>query len=119
MPEHNVVISTGGYRFELSSTAKTLYDTLAKQRGLPAHDWDRDLLGWKLRRHDPVLVEVVVLLGRSAHRFGHIYGDVAESADLQVVQLPGNRYYIVEQSAWHGGDETVLTPEGDHWTVIE
>jgi hypothetical protein len=111
MPEHNVVICTGDYNFALSDAAKTVYDALAKQRGLPPHNWEADPELWHLDRHDPVLVEVVVLLGKSAHRFPDY-----EPADLQVVQLPGNRYYIARQS---DGDETVLTPEGDHWTVIE
>lgn len=107
--KNKVVINTGGYRFELSNTAKTVYDALAKQQGLPPHNWKADPEGWHLDRHDPVLVEVVVLLGRSAHRFA------ASRADLQVVEIPGNQYYILN----YDGDETVLTPEGDHWTVIE
>ena len=58
-------------------------------------------------RHDPRLVQVVEELGteRASGR----------CAGLYLATVPGNRYRIQE----YDGSETLHTPEGIQWTVIE
>tara|TARA_R100000234_G_scaffold22221_3_gene12509 strand:+ start:5577 stop:5903 length:327 start_codon:yes stop_codon:yes gene_type:complete len=107
--KNKVVINGDDGLFALSTSAKVVYDVFAENRGAPTHNWEDDPEGWELDRHDPILIAVVETLGPHAHLHG------ADSDGFRVVEIPGNRYYILN----YDGDETVLTPEGDHWTVIE
>ena len=107
--KNKVVINGDDGHFALSDAAQVVYDVFAENKGAPTHNWEADHDGRELARHDPILIAVVETLGPHAHLHG------AESDGFRVVETPGNRYYILT----HDGDETVLTPEGDHWTVIE
>ena len=119
MPEHKhkVVINIDESPFVLSDAAKVLYDALAEAaldsgaREAPLPTWHSDPEGWELDRHDPILVKVVELLG---HRASGRRDGTYEYADLQVVEIPGNKYYICPSV----NGEILLTPTGP-WTVIE
>lgn len=58
-----------------------------------------------IERHDPVLIEVIEILGEAAS------GDLA---NVQVYELEGSKYWIED----YDGMETVHTPENMEWTVL-
>jgi len=98
---HKVVINTCWGGFGLSEAAKARYDEIAAARGM-----DEIESVYDLSRHCPILVQVVEELGAAAS------DDLSE---LCIVQIPGNRYKIRE----YDGMESIETPEGIRWTVIE
>lgn len=57
-------------------------------------------------RHDPRLVQVVEEFGEEAS---------GGFADLQVAEIPGNKYRIDE----YDGNESVQTPEDIDWITVE
>lgn len=98
---HKVVINTCFGGFGLSEAAEARYDEIAAERGMDGFDSVYDL-----SRHCPILVQVVEELGDAAS------DDLSE---LCIVQIPGNRYKIRE----YDGRESIETPEGIRWTVIQ
>jgi len=57
-------------------------------------------------RHHPVLVACVETLGGEAN---------GESAELKVVEIPGNQYIVND----YDGREWVTTPEDIQWTTVD
>jgi len=56
-------------------------------------------------RHDAILVLAVEVLGKKAS---------GGSADLQIREIMGDRYYIDE----YDGSESVVTPRDINWTIV-
>lgn len=100
MKENKLVINTEFGGFGLSREAETW---LAK-RGIWQKYPDLESL-YYLPRHEPLLVACVEALGRKAN--GHC-------ADLSVVTIKHNRYYIEK----YDGNESVIT-EDDFITIPE
>ena len=109
---HKVVINTCWGGFGLSEAAEARYNEIASERGM-----DEFECAYDLPRHCPILVQVVEELGLAASEW---------TAELCIVEIPGNRYKIREYvvSSMANGEglwsaESIETPETIPWTVIE
>ena len=109
---NKVVVNTCFGGFGLSQEALSLLQergvkmTLYKSTHYP-EEGPELMLDETLKRHDPRLVEVVEQLGDLANTW---------ASDLEVVEIPGNRYKIEE----YDGSEAIYWPEDESmWTVIK
>ena len=109
---NKVVVNTCFGGFGLSQEALALL----QEQGVKMEIYDSEyypeeepqlMLGEALKRHDSRLVEVVEKLGKLANTW---------ASDLEVVEIPGNRYRIEE----YDGSEAIYWPEDESmWTVIK
>ena len=97
-----VVINTCYGGFGLSAFAIDMME----QRGYKVNRYDfGSYLDSDIDRHNEDLIEVVEILGEDANGM---------CAELTIVEFEGNVYQIDE----YDGYESVVTPEGQSWIVI-
>lgn len=97
-----VVINTCYGGFGLSDFAIDMME----QRGYKVNRYDfGSYLDTDIDRHNEDLLEVVEILGEDAN---------GSCAELTIVEFDGNVYQIDE----YDGYESIVTPEGQRWIVI-
>ena len=99
---NNIVVNGSYGGFALSPLALSWLSERGHE--LSEHGWDEENDCY-FPRHHPALVECVEVLGDEAN---------AESADLGITEIEGNRYIIKE----YDGHEIVQTPKTFSWVVI-